>query len=302
VEDLGLSPAKLSLFFAELELGYPDSNPYHNRAHAASVMHAMHAFLEHGGLAAQTAPSLFDKDVLGKDGDAAARGSLQLTKMACLLAAAIHDYGHEGVNNDYLVKTRHERAILYNDAHVNENHHVAAAFDLLLRPKNNFLAHLSDKEFRCFRALVVDLVIATDMADNSKFVGALAAAAERREDGVLAPKGREEAVLLLQVAMKCADLGHLALDWSMHLTWVTRLEQEFFEQGDMESEAGLPISFLMDRQKPGASETQVGFFDFVVLPLFRSLARAAPRVEPFVAAAADNYARWKELDASKAKE
>ena len=46
----------------------------------------------------------------------------------------VHDYEHMGLNNAYLSKMQHERALRYNDNHVNEHHHVAAAFTVLLKP------------------------------------------------------------------------------------------------------------------------------------------------------------------------
>jgi len=98
--------------------------------------------------------------------------------------------------------------------------------------------------------------------------------------------------------MKCADLGHLALDWALHLKWVQRLEIEFFAQGDREKQLGLPVSFLMDREKPGASKSQVKFFDFVVLPLFRALARVAPNASHVLFCVTDNYQSWRDIEMS----
>ena len=64
--------------------------------------------------------------------------------------------------------------------------------------------------------------------------------------------------LVLQMVLKCADLGHLASAWDLHVQWVLRLQEESFAQGDREKALGLhPTSFLCDRCKPGAYETQV---------------------------------------------
>jgi len=35
--------------------------------------------------------------------------------LACLIAALVHDFEHLGLNNDYLVKVCHERALSHND-------------------------------------------------------------------------------------------------------------------------------------------------------------------------------------------
>jgi len=334
IQEFNLEQSKVLRFFAEVESGYDDTNPYHNRAHAASVMHSMHALLEHGGLLEAAAPALAAAAAPGEAGEGnapagAAGRAARLARMACLVAAA-HDYEHEGVTNDFLVKTGHERAVRYNDRHVNENHHAAAAFALLLRPEQNFLAHLPHAEFQCFRNLVIELILGTDMADGDRILKAFndmlntdlsittcagspgnlpqqqqqqqkqspAGGAFVDSAAAFAPQTLSEAFLLLQVAMKCADIGHLALDWETHVRWVRLLEEEFFRQGDREAEAGLPVSFLMDRCKPGATATQVGFFDVVVLPLFQALACAAPRAAPALASVEANHRRWRTLAAA----
>merc|ERR1719476_529938 len=104
-----------------------------------------------------------------------------------------------------------------------------------------------------------------------------------------------EAVLLLKVVLKCADLGHLALPWGTHLRWAHRLEREFFEQGDQEKIMGLCTSALADRDQPGVTQTQVGFFDFVVLPIFRAVGASLPGAAPMVAAVELNYGHWQEV-------
>jgi len=271
-----------------IEEGYDPAVPYHNSLHAASVMHGMHALLHLGGLADRLA------SVLGKDVD--------LIRMACLLAAAVHDYGHLGLNNDFLVKTMHERALRYNDEHANEHHHAAAALAVLSEPGCNFLDQLPKADFAWLRSLVIKLVLGTDMAEHGDIAKSLADLAAAEGKDMAKSAADKQARVLLQAAMKCADLGHLALEWEDHTQWVSFLEEEFFRQGDREEELGLEVSFLMDRSKPGVSKSQVWFFDNVVLPFFDSFASLVPAAEPLLVGVLSNRAQWQRLEESAAAE
>ena len=60
-----------------------------------------------------------------------------LELMCIIISCCIHDVGHCGVNNDFLVKTQHEWALIFNDTSVNENMHVRVAFEILQQPQFN---------------------------------------------------------------------------------------------------------------------------------------------------------------------
>lgn len=47
-------------------------------------------------------------------------------------------------------------------------------------------------------------------------------------------------------------------------------------QGDMEREKGLPVDAFMDRSKVERNSSQVGFIQFVSLPLFEELGQVVP--------------------------
>jgi hypothetical protein len=55
-----------------------------------------------------------------------------LTTAATAVAQVVHDYGHRGVNNDFLVRSCDALALLYNDHSPHENHHLAASWGLLV--------------------------------------------------------------------------------------------------------------------------------------------------------------------------
>lgn len=84
------------------------ANPYHNAAHAADVTQGMAVLLQ---------MSLSER-------------LTRLERLALLLAGAVHDLGHPGVSNQFLVASRDSWALVYNDISVNENMHVSQAFAL----------------------------------------------------------------------------------------------------------------------------------------------------------------------------
>ena len=79
----------------------------------------------------------------------------------------------------YLVETRHELALRYNDKSVLENHHIASAFALLHSTDHqlNIFENLLPEEYKKMREMLITLVLNTDMSnhfgDLGKFKGRL---------------------------------------------------------------------------------------------------------------------------------
>ncbi|KAG2447555.1 hypothetical protein HYH02_007479 [Chlamydomonas schloesseri] len=110
------------------------------------------------------------------------------------------------------------------------------------------------------------------------------------------PVDDTERLLSLQIALKCADIGHLGESLEVHKKWLANLEEEFFRQGDKERELGIPISPLFDRSKQGVSKSQVGFYDFVGLPLVHALSSAFPGSQQLMRCFLTNYNHWRQVD------
>jgi len=58
--------------------------------------------------------------------------------------------------------------------------------------------------------------------------------------------------------LHCADLSHPAKAWDLHNNWTDLLVEEFFRQGDRETQMQLPISPLCDRKNTMIAESQIG--------------------------------------------
>ena len=82
------------------------------------------------------------------------------------------------------------------------------------------------------------------------------------------------------MALKIADIGSLAESHDVYMRWVACLEDEFFQQGDREKALALPVSPLFDRDKPGVTKSQIGFFSFVAIPLYQNFVKVFAQAEP----------------------
>jgi hypothetical protein len=74
----------------------------------------------------------------------------------------------------------------------------------------------------------------------------------------------------MQMLMKCADVSNPTKEWPIYSEWIDRITTEFYNQGDMEKQLGLPVSPFMNRDSPSTS-SQKGFIEFIVYPLFEAL-------------------------------
>jgi hypothetical protein len=87
-----------------------------------------------------------------------------LELLALFVAALCHDVDHAGVNNAFHVNSRSELARTHNDQSVLENHHAATTFDILFEKENNILANLDTESYKRVRALIIEMILATDMS------------------------------------------------------------------------------------------------------------------------------------------
>ena len=73
------------------------------------------------------------------------------------------------------------QAVLYNDRSVLESHHAASAWSLLLSDKRyNWLCHLDKAEFKRFRFLVIEAILATDLKRHFELLAEFNAKVRRR--------------------------------------------------------------------------------------------------------------------------
>jgi len=289
ISSMGLDSDRLCAFLERVESGYVASNPYHNAMHAADVTHRFAALL--------------------KSSSALRLGLSEVEILAGLLAAVLHDYLHPGTNNAFQVRNTAAVALMHNDLHVLENHSLMKGL-LLVSGRDtatNFLSSLPREQQAQVRDTVISMVLATDMSQHfpilvtfkTKLAPKLRDGGAERDNVMLTV---EEKRIFMQMALKCADIGHVTIPTTAHLIWVKSLQEEFFRQGDYERKLGNTVSFLCDRLKkrngPAHGENQLGFLDVICLPMYKAWVECFPSCSVLLGNLNKNRRMW-EVDAMK---
>lgn len=218
----------------------------------------------------------------------------ELDKLALLFSAMVHDYKHPGFTNQYLIATGHDLAITYNDQSVLENMHVAESFKVLRKPSNNFIKVLSPGLQARFREVVIDTVFKTDMKFHQHVVYDLS----KCLDGSVT--GEEYRTIVRRCTVHLADISHPTRKNKLHIKWSSKITEEFYYQGDLERERGIPHQTpIFDRHKNNMVKAQIGFIDFIVKTAFMTFVQVVPAAEPSLKYLDENCKYWQAQETAK---
>jgi hypothetical protein len=275
VTQYNFNTSKLGKFLRRVEDGYPN-NPYHSRVHATAVLHMTFMLISQGGVM----KTAFEPE----------------TVMCCYLAAIMHDYRHPGLNSEHLVSTKSPLALRYNDRSPLENHHISSAWRLLLQPECNFLDSVSEEVYSGIRDMTIDLVLSTDMQHHFNIVSrfkrsAMSKGAESTNSSIEMLEDNTSR-LVQQMIVKVADLSHTAAPTEEHRRWVSLLQEEHWRQGDVERELGMRVSHMMNRHGGGITDSQMGFFEIIVLPTFEVFSSCFEGARTLYHRVQSNYEYW----------
>ncbi|CAE8620918.1 unnamed protein product, partial [Polarella glacialis] len=181
---------------------------------------------------------------------------------ALLVAAFCHDLGHFGKTNPFLVETRHEMALRYNDKSPLENMHCAKLFDITSNAETDIFKLTSKENFKDARKTCIAAILHTDNVHHFDMIKELNKLYEMEESicEAQAPEvaltARYKSDVLVRNKLKwmelflhLADVSNPLKPFEIGKQWAWRVLEEFFAQGDEEKELGLPIGMLNDRDK-----------------------------------------------------
>lgn len=254
VERLSLSRDRLTVFLEKLEGSYYKL-PYHQSTHAADVVQALGVSMKLDGWSGV----LDDVDML-----------------AVIIAAAMHDVGHPGVNNSFHCKAKTEAEVMYQGTSVNEQMHIAYGMHLLHEVDSCFISHLTKEQQIRFRRVIIRVILATDMASHIKTLEKFEMCVKEHSSDV-SSWPEEERLIALQMALHCADISSPARPRPLSCIWGLRVQEEFCRQGDLETIMGLPVVQLCDRGCTTAQQNQMEFISNSLVPALQLFHAIAPR-------------------------
>ena len=234
----------LDKYLNSIEYSYKDC-PYHNACHGADVLHTLMYFYINSNIQKYLTP---------------------VETLASILAALGHDVAHPGVTSRYLITTRDSLAIQFNDSSVLENMHCATIYQLMNKTGQNIFEFLETDDWVCSRRIILEMVLATDMAKHFEIIGKFRTRASILGD--LGYEKFEDKLLIFATAIKAADIGHSAKHNDLHQKWSKLVMEEFFRQGDLEKIKGIPVSMYCDRGNTNIGKSQAGFLRNICLPLY----------------------------------
>jgi cAMP-specific phosphodiesterase 4 len=290
LREFKIENSTFDLFIQTIRAGYKTEPQYHGWHHGCDVLHNVYRIY---------------------DTTSAIEYMSKLEFLASFVAAIAHDLGHLGVNNTFLVKSKHALALLHNDVSPLENMHASKLYDILRDPACNIMKNLDDAQWQSARKQILSSILNTDMAfhfDNLKklemfeevngvFVIEFLETREFRK--VALPPCLKEShnrLLLQESILHAADLGNPLKPFAIYSKWVGKVTDEFFAQGDKEKELGMPVSPMCERSTTNIANMQLGFMDFIVAPWYLAMFKIFPSgLLPLAENIQHNYIHWAKM-------
>ncbi|CAI8020893.1 cGMP-specific 3',5'-cyclic phosphodiesterase, partial [Geodia barretti] len=97
--------------------------------------------------------------------------------------------------------------------------------------------------------------------------------------------------------MTACDVAAITKPWSVQKRVAVTVAHEFFEQGDREREQldSEPMAMMDRKKKHELPKMQVGFIDFICLPLYEPLANLVQGLVPLLEGVKKNRHEWQNL-------
>ena len=245
---------------------------YHNWYHAVSCAQICFLFLSLG----EADQFLESKDIF-----------------CIIVGALIHDLDHPGTNNDFEVKRNTELAQKYQNDSVLERHSINEGLKLCAdNPELDWLQSFENADDRIYvENYIKEAILATDPVRHATIVKEALAFAEVIEEKRSLLESAEviefdrtnfqHRLFIGRLFLHSADISNpLHSSFVVARDWAVRVTTEFSRQASKEKELHLEVTTYMDGldSEYNVAKVQIGFFSFMVQPLFDIVGKLFPKL------------------------
>lgn len=269
--------ARLAKFTSVLESHYLP-NPFHNFAHGLDVTYSCARFMR-----------LINAE----------RFIPETSQFWVLIAAIGHDVGHMGINNQYLIETSSVLAVKYNDRSPLENMHCSMLFECATDPDANIFEGFDKDLYKEMRKGMITAILHTDITKHNEMIKEMVMLYQvnselfdnlQCED--IIGNSAAHLQLALNMILHGADVANPMKPWEMCRRLAFLCLNEFFAQGDLEKQTGIPVQLLNDRDKVNPANSQIGFIEFLIAPFCEAQVLMFPQLDGLAVFLAENIQHW----------
>eukprot|EP00980_Cylindrotheca_fusiformis_P027395 scaffold20324_cov86-Cylindrotheca_fusiformis.AAC.3 len=269
--------SQLRNFISSIAGMYRD-NAFHNFEHAGHVTASVKKLLSRivntdsgNGLGRSNDRPDTALDLVDLAGHSYGITSDPLTQFAVVFSAIIHDVDHPGVPNAQLVKENTRSAQIYKKS-IAEQNSMELSWDMLMGQeyaKLRACIYQTEEELRRFRQLVVNTMMATDIADKELQTlrknrwDAAFSTTTSSANGSDTESADRKATIVIEHLIQASDVAHTMQHWHVYKKWNESYFMECYgayKEGRVDTDPSLHWY-----------QGEIGFFDYYVIPLAKKL-------------------------------
>jgi len=212
-------------------------------------------------------------------------------KLALLVSCLSHDLDHRGFDNSFQAKVDHPLARLYTTSTM-EYHHFNQCVMLIQSQGCEIFSRLCSSDYEYVIKLIQHAIISTDLAvyfrNRKTFFSIVDSPVKNWKTN---DRHKE---LLSGAIMTGSDISAITRPWKVQKKIAKEIQGEFYEQGDFEKTRlnTTPKDNYNREMIHKFPKEQIGFIDFICLPLYQALVKVDDGLQPLLDGCLGNRRNW----------
>lgn len=212
-----------------------------------------------------------------------------IEKLAVLLSSICHNASHNLLDSTHKEKAHLPLAILLNGQSISEIYRTATALNILSEERTSVIHSLSPDDTTLLWQIIIEMNRGTDVNIHFKLLEDIN---QLIDSGDFDLGKREHRLYAMMLMLKCSDISNVCRSFKIAEKWCNSLNKEISRKSDSEKENSLNVSGSFDIDSIENARIQIGFYNFICIPLFATLAKIFPELEVTLSQIQSNLRMW----------